>query len=74
MATKKEENILELLEKHASTSQVAKQIYNKLVKAQLDSKKALLDASVNELVCGCGFGRASLLVVMCVICDMTGKK
>lgn len=71
---KKELNIQELIEKYAATPSVAKTLYNKLVKLGLDEKKALMDLSVNELVCGCGFGRASLLIMMAVLCDLAGKK
>lgn len=71
---KKELNIQELIEKYAATPSVAKTLYNKLVKLGLDNKKALMDLSVNELVCGCGFGRSSLLIMTCVLCDLSGKK
>ena len=74
MATKKEITIQELIEKYAATPSVAKTLYNKLVKLGLDNKKALVDLSVNELVCGCGFGRSSLEVMIQVLCDLAGKK
>lgn len=74
MATKKEKDILELLEAHAVNATVAKNVYNKLVKFNIADKKALMDLTVNELVYNFGFGRTSLALVMQVICDLANKK
>lgn len=74
MATKKELSIQELIENYADTPSVAKTLYNKLVKLGLDNKKALMDLTVNELVYGCGLGRASLWIMTSVLCDLAGKK
>ena len=71
---KKELNIQELIEKYSATPSVAKTIWNKLEKFGVTDKKALMDLTVNELVCGFGFGRASLEVMIQVLCDLAGKK
>lgn len=71
---KKELNIQELIEKYAATPSVAKTIWNKLEKFGATDKKALMDLTVNELVCGFGFGRSSLEVMIQVLCDLAGKK
>ena len=71
---KKELSIQELIEKYTATPSAAKTLYNKLVKLGLDNKKALMDMTVNELVCGCGLGRTSLMIMTMVLCDLAGKK
>ena len=77
---KKELNIQELIEKYAATPSVAKTIYKKLVvhftgtSIGTVDKKDLMGLTINDLIYGFGFGRASLEVMVQVLCDLAGKK
>ena len=74
MAVNKKPTVEELVAKYSATPTSAKVLYNKLVKYNLTEKRALLDLTVDEIVYNFGFGRASVITLMNVICDLAGKK
>ena len=74
MAANKKPSIKELVEKYSATPTSAKVLYNKMVKSGIDNQRSLLDLTVDEIVYNFGFGRASALTIMNVVCDLAGKK
>ena len=64
---KKEINLLELFEKHATKTE-AKRVYG------LIEKYDMMALDVNNLLAIKGMGRKAALLVMEVACDLKGKK
>lgn len=67
-AEKKEINLLELFEKHATSKNEAKRVYG------LIEKYDMMALDMNNLLAIKGMGRKAALLVMEVACDLKGKK
>jgi len=71
MTPKKPLTLEERFMKEAVTPAVGKTVYNKLVKAKVDN---FMHMSLEQLLAIPGIGRQAAILIMCVACDLAGKR